>query len=317
MSKEYFDAVKAIEAEKGIPAEYLYEKISAAIIVAAKHDYNGKDIVHCDIDPEKQKIKVYVRKNVVDEIEDEDTDLTLEQAQLIRKSAKVGGTVDIPLKTKNFGRIVAQTAKHVIRQGIREAERGQMIEEFKSKNQELITAKVDRIDPAGQLDIGFFYATEHSSDRDVSFTPLFSLAYYVLMNPNCPLADRKALHLADLKGQSVVSSGAFDSFLSACQGPSLEELAQVGVDCSKITPSFEGALIMITMGTAMSIVPCLDDAVIPGITKVPLLDYPPVTVEIAAMRHTPRLEVQSFIEIAKRKYSRSFPEQSQMDGIML
>ena len=170
---------------------------------------------------------------------------------------------------------------------------------------------------SGQLDIGFFYATEHSSDRDVSFTPLFSLAYYVLMNPNCPLADRKALHLADLKGQSVVSSGAFDSFLSACQGPSLEELAQVGVDCSKITPSFEGALIMITMGTAMSIVPCLDDAVIPGITKVPLLDYPPVTVEIAAMRHTPRLEVQSFIEIAKRKYSRSFPEQSQMDGILL
>ncbi len=143
------------------------------------------------------------------------------------------------------------------------------------------------------------------------------LTYYVLMNPNCPLADRKALHLADLKGQSVVSSGAFDSFLSACRGPSLEELAQVGVDCSKITPSFEGALIMITMGTAMSIVPCLDDAVIPGITKVPLLDYPPVTVEIAAMRHTPRLEVQSFIEIAKRKYSRSFPEQSQMDGIML
>ena len=105
---------------------------------------------------------------------------------------------------------------------------------------------------SGQLDIGFFYATEHSSDRDVSFTPLFSLGYYVLMNPNCPLADRKALHLADLKGQSVVSSGAFDSFLSACQGPSLEELAQVGVDCSKITPSFEGALIMITMGS-----PCL------------------------------------------------------------
>ena len=54
MSKEFFDAVKAIEAEKGIPAEYLYEKISAAIIVAAKHDYNGKDIDHCVFDPEKQ-----------------------------------------------------------------------------------------------------------------------------------------------------------------------------------------------------------------------------------------------------------------------
>lgn len=147
MSKEFFEAVKTLEAEKGISAEYLYERISNAIVVAAKHDYNGKDIVHCDIDPEKQKIKVYVRKNVVEEIEDPDTDLTLEQAQLIRKSAKVGKTIDIPLKTKNFGRIVAQTAKHVIRQGIREAERGQMLEEFQSKNQELLTAKVSSVDP--------------------------------------------------------------------------------------------------------------------------------------------------------------------------
>ena len=157
MSKEFFEAVKMLEAEKGIPADYLYEKISAAIVVAAKHDYNGKDIVHCDIDEEKQKIKVYVRKNVVEEIEDPDTDLTLEQAQAIRKSAKVGKTIDIPLKTKDFGRIVAQTAKHVIRQGIREAERGQMLQEFKSKNQELVTAKVERIDPvAGNatLEIG-------------------------------------------------------------------------------------------------------------------------------------------------------------------
>ncbi|MBQ3904806.1 MAG: transcription termination/antitermination protein NusA, partial [Eubacterium sp.] len=73
MSKEFFEAVKMLETEKGIPADYLYEKIAGAIVVAAKHDYNGKDIVHCDIDPEKQKIKVYVRKNVVETVEDEDT----------------------------------------------------------------------------------------------------------------------------------------------------------------------------------------------------------------------------------------------------
>lgn len=157
MSKEFFEAVKMLEEEKGIPADYLYEKIAAAIVVAAKHDYNGKDIVHCDIDEEKQKIKVYIRKNVVEEIEDPDTDLTLEQAQAIRKSAKIGKTIDIPLKTKDFGRIVAQTAKHVIRQGIREAERGQMLQEFKSKNQELVSAKVERIDPVtgnATLEIG-------------------------------------------------------------------------------------------------------------------------------------------------------------------
>ena len=147
MSKEFFDAVKAVANEKGISEEYLYDKIAAALVVAAKHDYNGKDIVHCDIDPEKQKIKLYVTKNVVEEIEDEDTDLTLEQAQLIRKSAKVGKTADIPLKTKNFSRVIAMTAKHVIRQGIREGERGMMLEEFRSKSQELLTGKVERIDP--------------------------------------------------------------------------------------------------------------------------------------------------------------------------
>lgn len=168
MSKEFFEAVRLLETEKGIPADYLYEKISAAIVVAAKHDYNGKDIVHCDIDEEKQKIKVYVTKNVVEEIEDPDTDLTLEQAQQIRKSAKVGKTIDIPLKTKDFGRIVAQTAKHVIRQGIREAERGQILQEFKSKNQELVSAKVERIDPItgnATLEIGKNQTTLPKSEQ--------------------------------------------------------------------------------------------------------------------------------------------------------
>jgi len=157
MSKEFFEAVKLLVEEKDIPADYLYDKIAAAIVVAAKHNYNGKDIVHCDIDPEKEKIKVYVTKNVVEEIEDPDTDILLEDAQKIRKSAKVGKNIDIPLKTKQFGRIIAQNAKHVIRQGIKEAERNKQLEEFQSKNQELITAKVNRIDPvtgSASLEIG-------------------------------------------------------------------------------------------------------------------------------------------------------------------
>lgn len=157
MNKEFFEAVRLLVEEKDIPVDYLYEKIAAAIVVAAKHNYGGKDIVHCDIDPEKEKIKVYVTKNVVEEIEDPDTDILLEDAQKIRKSAKVGKTIDIPLKTKEFGRIIAQNAKHVIRQGIKEAERNKQLEEFQSKNQELITAKVNRIDPvtgSASLEIG-------------------------------------------------------------------------------------------------------------------------------------------------------------------
>lgn len=157
MSKDFFEAVRLLVQEKDIPQDYLFEKIAAGIVVAAKHNYGGKDIVHCDIDPEKEKIKVYVTKNVVEEIEDPDTDILLEDAQKIRKSAKVGKTIDIPLKTKQFGRIIAQNAKHVIRQGIKEAERNKQLAEFQSKNQELITAKVNRIDPvtgSASLEIG-------------------------------------------------------------------------------------------------------------------------------------------------------------------
>ena len=58
MNKDFFEAVRLLVEEKDIPADYLYEKIAAAIVVAAKHNYGGKDIVHCDIDPEKEKIKV-------------------------------------------------------------------------------------------------------------------------------------------------------------------------------------------------------------------------------------------------------------------
>lgn len=147
MNKEFFEAVKLMEKEKGIPAEYLYEKIQNAIIVAVRKDYNGKDVVSCEINPDKLEMNVCLHKNVVEEIGDEDTDILLEDALTYKKKAQVGDVIDIKLQTKDFGRIAAQTAKHVIRQGIREAERGQMMIEFQSKQQELVTAKVQRIDP--------------------------------------------------------------------------------------------------------------------------------------------------------------------------
>ncbi len=147
INEEFFQAVKMLETEKGIPAEYLYDKIKTAIIVAIRHDYNGKDIVFCDINPDRNELKVYVRKNVVAEIEDEDTDLTVDAAKQYKRDAVVGDFVDIPLETHDLGRIAAQTAKHVIRQGIREAERGSIMQEFRSKQQEIVTARIERIDP--------------------------------------------------------------------------------------------------------------------------------------------------------------------------
>ena len=147
MNKEFFEALKLMEAEKGIPAEYLAEKIASAIVVAAKKDHGGRDVVHCDIDLEKQELRVYLRKNVVEEIADAYTDLLPEEARRYDPAAQAGGFVDIPLDTRQFGRIVAQTAKHVIRQGIREAERGQVLQEFKDHDKELVTAVIQRVDP--------------------------------------------------------------------------------------------------------------------------------------------------------------------------
>ena len=146
-SNEFFEAISLMEKEKGIPANYLAEKIGSAIVVSVKKDYNGKDCVFCNIDCEKRIFEVYVKKTVVDEIEDPQTELLLDAARSYNKNAVVGDTVDIKLETMDFGRIAAQTAKHVIRQGIRDAERDKTYAEFQSKNQELVTAKVIRVNP--------------------------------------------------------------------------------------------------------------------------------------------------------------------------
>ncbi len=147
MNNEFFEALAAMEKEKGIPAGYLAEKIQAAIVVAVKKEYGGRDVVFCDVDPENRLFRVYVRKEVVEDIEDPYAQILPADAVKYNPSAKVGDFVEIELDTMQFGRIVAQTAKHVIRQGIREAERGQTLQEFQSRNRELVTASVQRIDP--------------------------------------------------------------------------------------------------------------------------------------------------------------------------
>lgn len=146
-NQEIFEALKLMSEESGIPEDYLAEKIKSAIIVAAKKDYGMRDVVFCDIDIPNKIFRVYVRKTVVSEIEDEYTQMLLEDALKYDPKAAVGEFVDIPLETRKFGRIVAQNAKHVIRQGVKEAERGQTYEELHSKSRELVTAIVQRIDP--------------------------------------------------------------------------------------------------------------------------------------------------------------------------
>ncbi len=147
MNKEFFEAVKMLESEKGISSDYIFEKIQAAIISATKNTYGNRDNVVVDIDPEKQIMNVYVRIAVVEEVEEPAAEMTLEQARNYDANAQVGSFVEISLEPKKFGRIVAQTAKSVIRQGIREAERELANKEFQNRHQEVVTATVNVVYP--------------------------------------------------------------------------------------------------------------------------------------------------------------------------
>ena len=146
-TKEFFAALKFMEEEREIPQKYLAEKIANAIVVALRKDYGTNENVSCIIDTEKMVFSVTVRKTIVEEVLDPASEITAEDALKIDKKATKNGFVDIPLNTKQFGRIVAQTAKHVIRQGIREVEKNQTFAEFQDKSHELLTAVVQQIDP--------------------------------------------------------------------------------------------------------------------------------------------------------------------------
>lgn len=148
MNAEFFDALDDIEKEKGISKEYMQEKITQALLAAYKKDNPacGENVVVV-MDNEKKKIDMFLRMEVVDEVEDPASQMLLDAAKSYSKRAKVGGFIEIPIETKKFGRIAAQAAKQVIIQGIREAERGIIYDEFNSKEQEILTGTVSRIEP--------------------------------------------------------------------------------------------------------------------------------------------------------------------------
>ena len=148
-NNEFFEALSMLEHERGITAEYLIEKIKAAIVIAVKKNYEVEDDhVMVEIDPSTGKFNVALIQDVVADEDwyDEHSEIGITEAQHIRKSYQVGDRVVTPLKTKDFGRIAAQTAKHVIRQGIREAERSQQLSEIQSRAHDIIQATVTRVD---------------------------------------------------------------------------------------------------------------------------------------------------------------------------
>ena len=158
MNAEFFDAISDIEKEKGIPKSYMLERISQALIAAYKRDSDAVgDNVFVEPDEIQKTIRMYVKKRIVAEVYDLDLEISLDEARELETHAEIGGYINIEIQTQKFGRIAAQTAKQVIIQGIREAERDIVLQEYTSKEQELITASVTRVDPRNgnvYLDIG-------------------------------------------------------------------------------------------------------------------------------------------------------------------
>ncbi len=148
MNAEFFNAIEDIEREKGIPREYMFDKINQAMLAAFRRDNpDAADNAVVDIDEDKKKIEMYIITDVVENVENPAIEMTEAQAKKISKRAKAGMQIRVPVDTKEFGRIAAQSAKQVIIQGIREAERGLIYDEFTSREHEILTGEVSRIDP--------------------------------------------------------------------------------------------------------------------------------------------------------------------------
>ena len=151
MNEEFFEALNALEKEKGIPKDYMLEKIRNAIVAAVKRERGivGEDI-QAVFDEEARNVRFFIRKEIVEEVEDPITQISLADAKAISRRNKLGGVCEINLETKNFGRIAAKIGKNVIVQGINEALDTSVVREFEGRKDELMSGTVQRIIPGSQ-----------------------------------------------------------------------------------------------------------------------------------------------------------------------
>ncbi|WP_243386901.1 transcription termination factor NusA [Bacillus kexueae] len=146
MSNELFDALTILEKEKGIGKEVIIEAIEAALISAYKRNFNQAQNVRVDINRETGSMRVFARKEVVDEVFDPRLEISLDEAKSINPNYELEDTVEIEVTPRDFGRIAAQTAKQVVTQRVREAERGIIYSEFIDREEDIMTGIVQRID---------------------------------------------------------------------------------------------------------------------------------------------------------------------------
>jgi transcription termination/antitermination protein NusA len=146
MSTELMDALLKLVEEKGIGKEVIIEAVEAALISAYKRNYNQAQNVRVDFNPEIGSMRVFARKDVVDNVFDPRLEISVPQAREINPNYQSGDIIEIEVTPKEFGRIAAQTAKQVVTQRVREAERGVIYNEYIDREEDIMTGTVQRQD---------------------------------------------------------------------------------------------------------------------------------------------------------------------------
>lgn len=155
MNIDFIQALDDIIQDKGISKEVMMDALKTALLSAYKKDFGSKENVRVDIDGDSGEVQVYQQKKVVEEVENEIFEVSLEEARQQAENYEPGDIIEIEVTPENFGRIAAQTAKQVVMQRIREAERDVIYEEYKQKEKEIITGTIQRFHKSNVLiDLG-------------------------------------------------------------------------------------------------------------------------------------------------------------------
>ena len=188
---EIFASLRELENLKGIPVAYMVDRLKQALTNAYRKDREDHRDIPAEnvvVDLSEEGLSMHLVKTVVEEVEDSAIEIHMDAARNLEPNAKVGDMISIPVDIQKFGRIAAQTAKQVVIQGIREAERGAIYESYSSKAQEMLTGTVLRIDPAGDVFVRLGQGTEQSDAvlrtgeqiPGESYTPGQMIRVYVL-----------------------------------------------------------------------------------------------------------------------------------------
>ena len=162
---EIFASLRELEKLKGIPVDYMVERLKQALTNAYRkdrEDHRDLPAENVVVDLSEKGLNMTIVKTAVEEVEDDSLEIHIDAARHLNPDVQVGESVCIPVDIQKFGRIAAQTAKQVVIQGIREAERGMVYESYSSKAQELLTGTVLRLDPSGDVFVRIGQGNEQS-----------------------------------------------------------------------------------------------------------------------------------------------------------